>query len=207
MYKQALSILLISALSGIGVASADQGSPKSGSGAPDRRDDVHVTVTAGRGRLGITAIQISPELRAHFGAPGDRGVLVNSVQPDTPAIRAGLRVGDVVTDVAGTPTKSALDVLNALADRKRGDEVTIAAVRNGQRVELRAKLDSDPGASWQSEHLRGFGQLPDGMDRWFPEGNQELRDEIRQLQQRMEQLEQRFARPSTGDSQGNNKST
>jgi len=203
MYRRTLSILLIAVLSGIGVASAraDQGSAGSKSAPPSSGDDVTATVPARKGRLGIAALEISRELRAHLGAPEDRGVLVESVLADTPAVRAGLRVGDVVTDVAGTPTRSVRDVIGALAERKRGDEVAIAVIRNAQRLELRAKLDSDPGASRQPEMFRRFEQFPD--ETWFPHGDdqQELRDAIQELRQRMNRLEHRLSRPSSpGDS-------
>lgn len=200
MRTRTLSLLLIAALGGIGVASAraDQrpSEPKAG---PPAHDDVQVTVPTGKGRLGISAIQISPELRSHLGAPGDRGVLVDAVRPDSPAARAGLQVGDVVTEVDGDATRSASDVLGALSDRRKGDEVAVVAIRNGRRVDLRVKLDTDPGPTWQSRGFRGFERLPGDMNGWFPlEGSpQELRGAIEELRKRIEALEHRLEqRPS-----------
>lgn len=195
MHKRSLSFLLIAVLCGIGVsqARADQ-SPSAPRTPPG--DDVQVTVTSGKGRLGIVALQISPELRAHLGAPRDRGVLVDAVRPDSPAARAGLRVGDIVTDVDGDATKSASDVLDALTDRKNGDEVTLVAVRSSQRVELRVRLDSDPGPRWQSQSrsFRGFPGMPDDMNGWFRfDGTpDDMRGAIEELRKRMEDLEHRL---------------
>lgn len=195
MHTRSLSFLLIAVLCGIGVseARADQ-NPSAPRGAPPG-DDVQVTVT-GKGRLGIVALQISPELRAHLGAPRDRGVLVDAVRPDSPAARAGLRVGDIVTDVDGDATRSASEVLDALTDRKKGDEVTLVAFRSSQRVELRARLDSDPGPRWQSQSrsFRGFPGMPDDMNGWFRlDGTpDDMRGAIEELRKRMEQLEHRF---------------
>lgn len=195
MHKRSLSFLLIAALCGIGVseARADQ-SPSAPRIAPPH-DDVQVTVT-GKGRLGIVALPISPELRAHLGAPRDRGVLVDAVRPDSPAARAGLRVGDVVTDVDGDAAKSASDMLDAMSDRKKGDEVAIVAFRSGQRVEMRARLDSDPGPKWQSQSrsFRGFPGTPDDMNGWFRfDGSpDDMHGAIEELRKRMEDLEHRF---------------
>jgi S1-C subfamily serine protease len=107
MRTRTFSILLIAALSGIGIASvqADQKASDPKADAP-HHDDVQVTVTAGRDRLGFAAIPISRELRAHLGAPSDRGVLVDAVRADSPAARAGLRVGDVVTELDTDPDAS-----------------------------------------------------------------------------------------------------
>lgn len=196
MHKRTLSFLLIAVLCGVGVsqARADQ-NPSAPKAAP--HDDVQVTVT-GKGRLGIVALPISSELRSHLGAPRDRGVLIDAVRPDSPAARAGLRVGDIVTDVDGDAAKSASDVLDALSDRKRGDEVPVVAFRSGQRVELRAKLDSDPGPVWQSQtqsrNFRGFPGMPDNMNGWFRfDGTpDDMHSAIEDLRKRMEDLEHRL---------------
>jgi membrane-associated protease RseP (regulator of RpoE activity) len=201
MRKHTLSILLIAVLGGAGAASAQpaQKSPDPSAERSAPRDDVQITVTASKGRLGISVLQISPELRAHFGAPTDRGVLIDAVRPDGPAARAGLRVGDVVTDANGKPTQSASDVLDALADRKKGDEITITAIRGGHRLELRAKLDNDPGVRWQSKGVHRFEGFPDDLGTWFPgQGDpRELRDAIEELQNRMDKLERQLAHPPT----------
>lgn len=195
MHTRSLSFLLIAVLCGIGISSARAEPPPAAPKAAPH-DDVQVTVTAGKGRLGIVALQISPELRAFLGAPRDRGVLVDAVRPDSPAARAGLRVGDIVTDVDGDATKSASDVLDAMADRRKGDEVGVVAFRSGQRVELRAKLDSDPGPTWQSQSrsFRGFPGMPDDMNGWFRfDGTpDDMHGAIEELRKRMEELEHRF---------------
>lgn len=91
--------------------------------------------------LGIAPLQISPELREHFGAPQDRGVLVDRVQPDSPAARAGIAVGDVVTAVAGSEASSVRDIQGALAEHKVGDTLDVTVVRDHKRLQLRATLD------------------------------------------------------------------
>ena len=85
----------------------------------------HQHVSPSRARLGVAALSISPELRTHFGAPADRGLLVDAVQPESPAARAGVHVGDVVTDVDGDAASSTSDIVSALSDRKHGDHVAV----------------------------------------------------------------------------------
>ena len=45
------------------------------------------------GYLGVELVDLTPELREHFGAPRDVGVMVGRVEPGSPAARAGLEVG------------------------------------------------------------------------------------------------------------------
>jgi membrane-associated protease RseP (regulator of RpoE activity) len=159
----------------------------------DPQGSVDIVTSVGRGRLGITAISISPELRSYFHAPNDRGVLVDAVQPDSPAAHAGLQVGDVVIAVEGAPTKSAGDVLDALAQHKKGDTVVIEVVRAGKRVGLKATLDRDPARAWHGtlgggNHDLDFEQLFRGFDS-APNGWQQQMDDMRK---HMEQLDRRL---------------
>jgi S1-C subfamily serine protease len=139
-----------------------------------------------KGRLGFAALPISPALRAHFGAPDDRGVLVDLVRPDSPAAHAGLEVGDVVTEVDGAAATSARDVVEALSDRKKGDEVTIAAVRDGKHVELHARLETDPPVADM------FG-MPDD----FATGGDDIRHMFDEIRRHMRDFEQHAGAPAT----------
>jgi len=91
--------------------------------------------------LGISLLDLSADLRAHFGAPKDSGVLVSEVAPDTPASRCGISVGDVVTRVDGDPVESFWDVSRALRDKKKGDRVEIEVIRDRTARKLTATVD------------------------------------------------------------------
>jgi Zn-dependent M28 family amino/carboxypeptidase len=77
------------------------------------------------------------------GADADGARLV-SIVPGTAADRAGLREGDVVIRLAGTPLASFDDLRAALRDRKVGDRVDVVFVRNGERRSVTATLDAAP---------------------------------------------------------------
>jgi C-terminal processing protease CtpA/Prc len=155
-------------------------------------------MTAGRGRLGFAAIQVSPELRTHLGAPSDRGVLVDSVRPDSPAARAGLRVGDVVLAVDGTSATSAMTILDALGDNKKGDRIAIDVLRGKARQTVYAILVDDPGPDIRAFGRFEKGQLPD-IDKMFGPGmrmpgfdDQDLKSTLEEMKKRLEQLEHRL---------------
>lgn len=86
-----------------------------------------------RAFIGVVLLDISPDLREHFGASKDSGVLVESVADDSPAEKAGIRVGDVIVSVDGKDVKWSGDVRSALRDKKEGDSVRIETVRNRAR--------------------------------------------------------------------------
>jgi predicted metalloprotease with PDZ domain len=185
-------VALIAASASVAVAAPDTTKPSD----PNIDDGVSVTVTAGRGRLGFAAIQISPELRSYLGAPSDRGVLVDSVRADSPAARAGLRVGDVVLAVDGTTAKSAMTILEALGDNKKGDRVTIEVMRGKSRYTLHATLVDDPGPDIRAFGRFEKGQMPD-MEKMFPHmrgmlDDQDLKNTLEQMKKRLDEIEHRL---------------
>lgn len=134
-----------------------------------------------RGYLGVTLSSLTPELRRHFGAPEDAGVLVSSVAPGSPAEKAGVQVGDVLTRIDGDALADQEAVQQVVFGKKAGDVAAIEVVRARKPVVLRAtiaetrrprvdvgdfvfELDGDasvPGALREFD----FGALPQGLER------------------------------------------
>jgi serine protease Do len=86
-----------------------------------------------RAFLGVSLMSLTPQLREHFGAAKDTGVLVESVEENSPAAKAGLRVGDVITAVDGKDVESGWELRRTLKDKKEGDAVRVEYLRNGAR--------------------------------------------------------------------------
>lgn len=63
------------------------------------------------------------------------GAYVGGVKSGSPAEKAGLKAGDVITALNGQPVRSAADVERIVAGLKPGAQVTVAYVRNGQQLE------------------------------------------------------------------------
>jgi serine protease Do len=76
---------------------------------------------AGHPRLGIDAEELSGQLGSYFGAPDGEGILVREVNSGTPAEKAGLKAGDVITSVNGERIHSIGDLRQKLT-AKRGSE-------------------------------------------------------------------------------------
>jgi serine protease Do len=104
------------------------------------RDDGRVE----RGWLGVSLQPMDEELAGVLGAQGGTGVLIAAVEPNSPAARAGLRPGDIVTRVGGRTVEGARDVASAVAQAKPGTELALTALRNGQPTEQRVTLGEHP---------------------------------------------------------------
>jgi serine protease Do len=72
------------------------------------------------GRLGLSVQPVTPELAARLGLKDQRGVVVRSVEPDSPAARAGLRPQDVIIEVNGKPVQDIADLTGALEASREG---------------------------------------------------------------------------------------
>ena len=158
--RRLLAILIGSALAAVPVAAAAQPNHPTPAPAPSpQHERAH---EHGRdARLGVMVIELNSELRVHFGAAVDRGILVARVEPGTPAARAGVQVGDVLTEVDGRAITDAADVRDALASAKTPDAVKIIVERDKQEVTLTARIDQRSArahAAWQD--LRVLPWLP-----------------------------------------------
>lgn len=93
-----------------------------------------------RGFLGVQLVELTPELREHYGVSADVGVLVGKVVAGSPAEEAGLRVGDVLTGLDGEAVASAVDVRRHVGALEDGEVVALELYRDGQRLERTARV-------------------------------------------------------------------
>jgi serine protease Do len=89
-----------------------------------------------RGRLGVTLTPLTDQLAAYFGVRS--GVLVSSVEEDSPAGRAGMRAGDVITSVDGRRVDTVSDVAREVRNASAGAILEVRVVRDRQerRIEI-----------------------------------------------------------------------
>jgi S1-C subfamily serine protease len=102
-----------------------------------------------RGYLGIVIQPLDRELALYWGIPQIEGVVVNGVVNGSPAEKSGLRVGDILTQIAGKPVAAEKD--EDLGDFQRriattpvGESVTIEVYREGETHVLSTALGSQP---------------------------------------------------------------
>lgn len=99
-----------------------------------------------RGRIGVAVQEVTRALAESFGLTSVDGALVSAMEPDGPAERAGVKVGDVITRVDGraVPGSTALPLI--IAERRPGTQTTLSVVREGKPMELRVTVGewSDP---------------------------------------------------------------
>lgn len=95
---------------------------------------------ARRGYLGVGLVELTPELRTHFGVPDDAGVMVSNVEDGSPADKAGIKVGDILTSIDGKDVKSSWDLRSQVRELKEGEQVPLQVWRDGKAQNVSATI-------------------------------------------------------------------
>ena len=94
----------------------------------------------GKARLGIDAEDLTGQLGAYFGIPEGEGILVRNVNTDSPAEKAGVKAGDVITTFNGERIRTAGELREKLAGIEAGKSVTLGLLRNKSEIKLTVEL-------------------------------------------------------------------
>jgi serine protease Do len=85
------------------------------------------------GGFGLSLRALTPEIREQLGVEAARGVLVSEVAPGSAAARAGLRPGDVVSEVQGKPVSSPAELAGMLEKLGSGQVARLKVVRGDSK--------------------------------------------------------------------------
>jgi S1-C subfamily serine protease len=111
--------------------------------------------------LGITAAEITPDIAQLFHLPVQRGLLVNTVQGDSGAAKAGLKPstnqvvvsgetwplgGDIVVSADGVPTTSLDRLRDVINSHKPGDDLKLEIYRGNHKQTIEVKLGRQPSS-------------------------------------------------------------
>jgi len=103
-------------------------------------DQLIATGTVRRAKLGITVQRITPDLATSLGLSSTKGALVSGVDDGSPAAKAGLRQGDVITGYNGKSVADNNQLRNAVASTKPGTRVNLDVLRNGRTESMQATV-------------------------------------------------------------------
>jgi len=110
-----------------------------------------------RGFLGVRPQELDEELTAQFGT--EKGALINEVTEDSPAEKAGIKPGDVITKINATEIRDARHLLLTISKLAPDSDVTVEVLRDGKAKTLKAKL-----ARRDEDALARTDNAPEGKD-------------------------------------------
>jgi S1-C subfamily serine protease len=153
-------------------------------------------------RLGMGMQTLNRQLAEYFEVPGNRGVLVSSVQKKGAAADAGVKAGDVIVRVNRNSVRDVDDVLDEIREAER-DTLPFEVVRRGKPVTLNVGVGKDRGESsdlyerGREEYLDALGEFR-GDEMFKEDFGRELRESMlelkRELQEGARELERELGR-------------
>ncbi len=126
-----------------------------------------------RGFLGVEPGELTPDLAESYGVTPDAGVVVQNLVDDSPASRAGIRRGDIITAFDGSHVKDVTSFRLKVADTPVDKRVQVSLMRDGKKFEVpvtlanrdvmlaqatgRGSRDSDDGTTQGGSNSSGIG--------------------------------------------------
>ena len=97
-----------------------------------------------RGYVGVYIQELSQELAETFGLKTPEGALVTKIEKDSPAEKAGLREGDVITALDGKKVTSSVSLPMLVSAMKPGDEATLTVIRDKKEKAIDITIGTNP---------------------------------------------------------------
>lgn len=107
--------------------------------------------------LGIIIESLNDENRAEVFKGVDKGVVVRTIQADTPAAKSDLRPADVITEVDNVPVTTARELQDEILKKKVGAQVNLGVWRNGKKITVNVTTEELPS---ESSKLAGIDAPP-----------------------------------------------
>ncbi len=163
---------------------------------PDNR---MIRIMTSRGRLGVRIESLSPDLGDYFNLKDGKGALVLEVLKDTPAERAGLKAGDVITRAGDRAVNDANDLVSALQGKE--GKIALRVVRHGAPRTVEATLERQGATRTGPESYMSPGPMFRQELRRQSSDRAQMKREIDQLRRQLEELQKRLDQQQGG--QGN----
>jgi serine protease Do len=150
--------------------------------------------------IGVSMQSLSGKLGDYFGVPDGNGALITEVMKDTPAEKAGLKVGDVIVQVDKETVQSPSDVSSAIHGKEKGDKVDLVVMRDKVEKTVTLQVDeiesygsADPSEMYMQLFNRGNrdGRAP---ALWFQDNpnNDDTQSKMDEMQKKLDEMQRKL---------------
>jgi len=154
-----------------------------------------------RGWLGVRIQSVDEDIAASLGLEKPEGALVASVEPESPAAKAGIRNGDVILAFGNKPVNELRDLTRAVAEAKAGTSETLTVWRDHAKETVKADVGQQPSAE-QVAAAEPTGENQPRLGLALAPVPQEMRDQLGLAEGASGVLVQRVLPDSPAESKG-----
>ena len=154
-----------------------------------------------KGRLGVVVDDLNKDLAPYFNVKEDEGVLVVEVEDESPAEKAGVKAGDVITAIDHAPVRNVDALANEVSKSNEGDTLAVDLIRKGTRKSVSIEVGEGGPQAWffsapfewnVGRHDRS--RRPGGALQLSPPERERLKEDISSLKEQLKDLEERLDR-------------
>jgi serine protease Do len=110
------------------------------------------------GHIGIGIADITPENAKFFDETNATGGVVTQVEPDSPGAKAGLQIGDVITEIDGQKVSDAGELQVLVGQKQPGSKITLNVLRDGKRMTIPVMLEELGSRPSEGKEDTGSGE-------------------------------------------------
>ena len=146
------------------------------------------------GFLGVETEELSDQLKKYFEV--DHGVLIESVVEDSPAEKAGLKAGDIISEISGKKIEDYRDLIRTVNYYDPGETVEVKYFRKGKSSSVKVELGERKKMKWH--HYNSDDAVIEYKDQLKHELNLEknmryLEDNLKGLEKNLKKIERNIA--------------
>jgi serine protease Do len=130
------------------------------------------------GHIGIGIADVTPENAKFFDEKNAIGGVVTQVDADSPGAKAGLQIGDVITEIDGQKVNDAGELQVVVGQKQPGTKITLTVLRNGKSMSIPVTLEAldSRSAEGNGNSSEGEGKMHWGIG--LSNLTPELRDQL-----------------------------
>lgn len=135
------------------------------------------------GFLGVQIQDLSEQLSDYFKVKDGNGVLVSEVVKDSPADKAGLKAGDIITKIDNDDIENAGDLTSTIRGYDPEAKVSISVIRDGKKKKLNATLGEA-----EQDYFHNFGNFEDFEFPEFQFDKEEFQEQMEEMREEMKEF-------------------
>ncbi len=148
--------------------------------------------------IGVNLTPLNAELAEYFGVKEGKGLLVGEVGEDTPAAKAGLKVGDVLVKVDGKELAVTSDLTRILQEKEKGDKIKLEFYRDKKKRNVEVEIAEEERSTllrfspedWE-DYTQTWGEYDNILrqqNKWQDETSKEMRKQMERMNKEFEEV-------------------